>query len=197
MEDPAITERLRSATVGIAGAGGLGSNAAIALARAGVGSLVIVDFDRVEESNLNRQYYYPDQIGDFKVDALKMNIEKAVPACGVKAINRKLEKGRMTEPFSDVDIIVEALDSAVEKVQLIEEALAMFPEKPIVAASGVAGIGGGERLKLIRSGNLFLVQDPESKSSDEEICLAPKVGMMAYYQANIVLELILGGKTWQ
>lgn len=192
MEDPTISQRLHNASVGIAGVGGLGSNVAMALARSGVGNLIIVDHDLVEESNLNRQHFFRDQIGEPKVEALKQNIERAVVTCGVKAINKKLEKGRMTEPFTDVDIVVEALDSAETKVQFIEETLMNLPGKPIVAASGVAGIGGSERVKLVRSGDLFLVQDPESKSSDDDISLAPKVGMMAHYQANIVLEILMG-----
>ena len=194
MDEQALKETLRRATVGIAGAGGLGSNVAFALARAGVGNLIIVDFDRVEESNLNRQQFFHDQIGELKVEALRENILRAVPSCGVKAINQRLEKGSMTEPFRHVDILVEALDAADLKVHLIEEALIGMPDTPLVAASGVAGIGGGERLKLIRSGTFFLVQDPSSASSDDEPSLAPKVGMMAFYQANVVLEILMGEK---
>ena len=83
MHDPEIARKLKEASVGIAGAGGLGSNIAMALARAGVGHLLIVDFDKVEESNLNRQYYFRDQIGEFKVEAIRENIEKAVTTCHV------------------------------------------------------------------------------------------------------------------
>ena len=114
-----ISKILRSSSVGIAGAGGLGSNVAMALARAGVGSLVIVDFDRVEASNLNRQYFFLDQVGRWKVEALEENIHRAVGECKVKPLNIRLVPGRMHEPFGDVDVIVEALDRASAKVSFI------------------------------------------------------------------------------
>ena len=107
-------------------------------------------------------------------------------------INRHLEPGSMYEPFRDVDVAVEALDAAQTKARFIEEVLLNLPGKPVVAASGVAGYGGSERISLRRSGDLFLVQDPESKSSDEGVLLAPKVGLMAHYQDNTVLEILLG-----
>ena len=191
-----IVGTLEGSVVGIAGAGGLGSNVAMALARSGVGTLIIVDFDRVEERNLNRQQYFRHQIGVLKVDALRENILGASPSCNVKTLNLRLEPGTMTDPFrnTDVDVLVEALDAAELKVRFIEEALTGLPGVPVVAASGVAGVGGGERLRLVHSGNLHLIQDPESASSDAEPSLAPKVGMMACYQANIVLEILLGMK---
>ncbi len=191
MDDPAVIDKLQNATVGIAGAGGLGSNIAMALARAGVGRLVIVDFDEIEESNLNRQYYFLDQVGKSKLQMLKQNIDAAVRSCDVDIIERKLEAGAMSAPFGDVDVVVEALDAASTKVKFIEECLTDL-DVPVVAASGVAGWGGSERVKLTRSGKLYLINDPESLSSDEGVLLAPKVGLLAHYQANTVLEIILG-----
>lgn len=98
----------------------------------------------------------------------------------------------MAEPFREVDVVVEAFDSARTKVSFMEEVLRDLPGKPLVVASGVAGYGGSERVSLRRSGSLYLVQDPEARSSDEDVLLCPKVGMMAHYQANVVLEIILG-----
>lgn len=193
MHDPRIASKLREAHVGIAGAGGLGSNIAMALARAGVGRLTLVDFDRVEESNLNRQYFFLDQIGEYKVDALKHNIESAVKGCEVEIINSKLGPGSMSEPFSGVDVVVEALDLAETKARFIEEILLNLPGKPIVGASGVAGFGSSDRLKLVRFGDLYLVQDPGAKPSDEDVLLSPRVGLFAHYQANVVMSIILGG----
>jgi sulfur carrier protein ThiS adenylyltransferase len=194
MDDPEVARKLSEASVGIAGAGGLGSNVAMALARAGVGYLLIVDFDKVEESNLNRQYYFRDQIGEYKVEALRENIEKAVTSCHVELLNKRLEKGSMHEPFTEVDVVVEALDSARAKADLIEDVLTNLPGKPLVGASGVAGYGGGERIKLERFGDLYLVQDHESRSSDEDVLLSPKVGLFAHYQSNVVIELLMEGK---
>jgi sulfur carrier protein ThiS adenylyltransferase len=193
MDRPEVTSRLRGSRVGIAGAGGLGSNVAMALARAGVGHLLLVDFDRVEESNLNRQYYFLDQVGEVKVEALKENINRAVKGCTVEVLNRKLESGSMAGPFSEADVVVEALDEAETKVRFIEEVMKAFPDKPVVAASGVAGYGNSDRIRLVRCGNLYLVQDPAAESSHDDILLSPKVGHFANYQANIVLEVIMGG----
>ena len=147
----------------------------------------------VEESNLNRQYFFMDQVGEYKVEALRENIERVVRSCHVEILNKKLDKGTMHEPFDEVDVIVEALDSAVVKADFIEDVLRRIPGKPIVAASGVAGIGGSERIVLERFGDLYLVQDHEAHSSDEDVLLSPKVGLFAHYQANVVLDILLGG----
>ncbi|MGA1872355.1 MAG: sulfur carrier protein ThiS adenylyltransferase ThiF [Thermoplasmatota archaeon] len=193
MKDPIIEAKLAGSSVGIAGAGGLGSNVAMALARSGVGHILIVDFDKVEVSNLNRQYYFRDQIGEYKVEALRENIEKAVTTCHVELFNSKLKKGSMHLPFGEVDVVVEALDAAGTKADFIEDILTNLPGKPLVGASGVAGYGGSERIVLERFGDLYLVQDHDARPSDEDVLLSPKVGLFAHYQANIVLDILLGG----
>lgn len=193
-EKAALHAKLRSASVGIAGAGGLGSNAAIALARAGIGRLVIVDFDVVEKKNLTRQYYFLDQVGSFKVDALKATIERAAEGVKVEAIRRKLVPGKMAEPFRDVDVVLEALDDAEVKTRFVQEILKDLPGKPVVAASGVAGWGACERIELKKIPPLHLVRDERARSSSEGVLLAPKVCTMANMQANVVLELLLGSE---
>src|SRR6056297_322736 len=130
-----IKETLSKETVGIAGAGGLGSNAAVALARSGIGQIIIVDFDVVEESNLNRQYYFLDQLGMKKVDALTQNIHRINPQITIDSVQLKLEQGQMHIPFVSTDIIIEALDDAKTKKIFIEEILEKLPNTPIVAAS--------------------------------------------------------------
>lgn len=187
-----IRMNLQKASVGIAGAGGLGSNAAVSLARAGVGSLVIVDFDKVEESNLNRQYFFRDQIGKVKVEALKENILKIRPDVKIKILNQKLVKGEMEKPFLDVDVVIEAFDTAETKAQFIEEILLKLPDKPIIGASGVAGYGHSDRIATRHLGKLHMCYDEEAKSSDEDVLLAPKVSIIANWQANLALEIILG-----
>lgn len=193
-EQDLIIKRLRQSCVGIAGVGGLGSNAAISLIRAGVGSLVIVDNDRVEESNLNRQYYFSDQIGKRKIDALKENIERINEDVHIDAYYEKLKPGNITSYFQDVDVIIEALDNAVTKVEFIEEVLQKLPDTPVVAASGVAGYGHSDRICTRMMGNLYVCYDENARSSDEDVLMAPKVCLMANWQANIVLELLLGEK---
>lgn len=187
-----IKETLSKKTVGIAGAGGLGSNAAVSLARSGIGKIIIVDFDTVENSNLNRQYYFLDQIGMKKVDALKENIYRINPHIIIETIHLKLIPGKMYTPFTTADIIIEALDDAKTKKLFIEEITEKLPETPIVAASGVAGYGHSDRITTNHLGNLHVCYDEHAKSSEEEILLAPKVCLMANWQANLVLELLIG-----
>ncbi len=187
-----ILARLKTCCVGIAGVGGLGSNAAISLIRAGVGSFVLVDFDSVEQGNLNRQYYFRDQIGKRKVDALKEIICRINPSASVETYGEKLLPGAMTRYFKEVDVIVEALDDAQTKIRFIEEVLQMLPDTPLVAASGVAGYGHSDRISTRHVGNLYVCYDENARSSDEDVLMAPKVCLMANWQANIVLEILLG-----
>jgi sulfur carrier protein ThiS adenylyltransferase len=187
-----IRKKLKESSVGIAGVGGLGSNAAISLARAGIGQLILVDFDRVEENNLDRQHYFRDQVGKVKVEALKENIKRINPWMNVDIFNQKLTKGSMDEPFHDADVIIEALDSAEAKTSFIEEIMEKLPDKPLVACSGVAGYGNSERIKTKHIGNLYLCQDEQARSSDEDVLMAPRVALMANWEANLVLEILLG-----
>jgi sulfur carrier protein ThiS adenylyltransferase len=189
-----IADILAASSVGVAGLGGLGSNVAMALARAGVGRLVLVDFDRVEGKNLNRQAYFSSQVGELKTVALRENILAANPDTDVKTVGQRLTPGSMAMPFSDVDVVVEALDNAETKARFIEEVLVALPRVPLVAASGVAGIGGSERIRLRRSGNLYLIHDDDALSSDDDVLLAPRVGLFAHWQSNLVLEILLEGR---
>ena len=177
-----IRKKLKESCVGIAGVGGLGSNAAISLARVGIGRLILVDFDSVEENNLTRQYYFRDQIGKVKVEALKENIKKINHWMKVDIFNEKLTKGSMDEPFHDADVIIEALDSAEAKTSFIEEIMEKLPDKPLVACSGVAGYGNSERIKTKHIGNLYLCQDEQARSSDEDVLMAPRVALMANWE---------------
>ncbi|MGF3554887.1 MAG: sulfur carrier protein ThiS adenylyltransferase ThiF [Thermoplasmatota archaeon] len=187
-----IKGKLKKSIIGIAGLGGLGSNAAVSLARAGVGKLVLVDFDIVEKNNLNRQYYFLDQVGKYKVDALKENIKKINPETTVETYNMKLIKGSMEKPFKEVDVVIEALDNAETKTVFIEEILTKLPRKPIVAASGVAGYGHSDRIKTKKLGCLYMCYDEHAKSSDDDVLMAPRVILMANWEANVALEIILG-----
>lgn len=187
-----IKIKLRKSSVGIAGAGGLGSNAAVSLARAGIGRLVIVDFDKVEAGNLNRQHYFFDQIGMHKVEALKETIHRIDQSVKVDIFNQRLVKNSMDRPFHNVDVIVEALDSADTKTMFIEEVTKKLPGVPIVACSGVTGYGHSDRIITKKLGKLCMVYDEEAKDSNEDVLMAPRVILMSNWQANIVLEILLG-----
>lgn len=187
-----IKQILQNSSVGIAGAGGLGSNVATSLARTGIGRLVIVDFDNVEESNLNRQYYFHDQIDMLKVNALKENINRIDESIKIETFNHRLSKDSMDRPFHDVDVIVEALDKAETKTRFIEEIMSKLPETPLVACSGVSGYGNIKRVKTKKMGNLHMVYDEQAKDSEDDVLTGPRVILMANWQANIVLEILLG-----
>ena len=187
-----IKEKLRKSSVGIAGIGGLGSNAAIALVRAGIGRLVLIDFDKVEDSNLDRQYYFLDQVGKIKVEALKDTIKRINSTIKVEILKQRLEKGSMEKPFHNVDVVIEALDDAKTKTEFIEEILLKLPDKPIVAASGVAGYGNSDRIATKRFGSLYMCYDEQARSSENDVLLAPRVCLMANWEANLALEIILG-----
>ncbi|MBN1198168.1 MAG: sulfur carrier protein ThiS adenylyltransferase ThiF, partial [Bacteroidales bacterium] len=161
------TDQLQSAlstkTVGIAGCGGLGSNCAIALARVGVGRLIIADFDSVSESNLNRQYFFRDQIGEKKSAALKENIHRINPSVMVESLEMKLTADTIPAIFSSCNVVVEAFDLAEEKEMLIETMLRFFPGKPLVTGLGIAGWGKSEWIHLRKSDNLYICGDEVSE----------------------------------
>ncbi len=184
-------EKLKGTCIGIAGCGGLGSNCAIALARAGVGHLVIADFDVVTAENLDRQYYFLDQVGEKKVLALRENIRKAAPSIKVEAHELRLGPDEVVRIFKDCQVIVEAVDRADMKLMIIETLTERFPDKFIIAGSGLAGYGGNNDLRTRRLGNLFICGDEASEVSEEMPPLAPRVGIVACMQANQALEIVL------
>lgn len=189
-----IKSKLKNYTVGIAGVGGLGSNCAVALARTGIGTLIISDFDIVYESNLNRQYFFKDQIGMKKVDALKENIQRINPEINIIDNFIKLNETNIVDLYKDCDVIVEAFDLAEMKKMLIETCLSELPEKPIVLGLGMAGWGQNNIIKYRQSENLYICGDEISEVADENPPLAPRVGMVANMQANTVLEILLSEK---
>lgn len=186
-----IRRRLSKKTVGIAGAGGLGSNCAAALVRCGIGKLVIVDFDMVSESNLSRQFYFKDQVGMKKTDALSVNLRRIDPDVRLEMLDLKLDKENIPSFFSDCDVIVEAFDLADQKQMLIETVLSRLPDKPLVIGIGMAGYGMNETVHLRKEGNLYICGDETSEISEDLPPIAPRVGMVANMQANVVLEILL------
>ena len=184
-------EKLKGICIGIAGCGGLGSNCAMALARAGVGTLVIVDFDTVTVENLNRQYYFRDQVGQKKVLALQENIKKVNPDIDVQAHDVRLGPDEVVDIFKNCQVIVEAFDRADMKLMIIETVSERFPDKFIIAASGLAGYGENNALRTRRLGSLFICGDETSEVSADLPPLAPRVAIVAAMQANQVLEIIL------
>jgi sulfur carrier protein ThiS adenylyltransferase len=186
-----IKKRLSTRTVGIAGAGGLGSNCAVALARVGIGKLIIADFDTVSRENLNRQYFFTDQVGLKKVDALKDNIERINPDVLVEVHDLRLDAGNIARIFSSCSIIVEAFDHAEMKKMIAETVITEMPDKYLIIGSGVAGFGDNSAIKTTRSENIYICGDQENETSLHLPPLAPRVGIVANMQANLVLEILL------
>ena len=182
---------LESAVVGIAGAGGLGSNCAMHLVRAGVKKLVIADFDVVGESNLNRQFFFRDQLGRKKVDALAENLRRIEPDLSLDLRAVRLAPDNIDWTFSGCSVIVEAFDSADAKSMLLHALLPLG--KPIVSASGIAGWGRSLAIGQRRIGkNLILIGDTSRDVSNGLAPFSPRVGIAAAMEANAVVSLLLG-----
>jgi sulfur carrier protein ThiS adenylyltransferase len=192
LPDNHIRLRLKDKVVGIAGCGGLGSNCVVALARVGVGNLILVDFDKVEESNLNRQYFFRDQVGKSKVEALREIIQRIDPKVHTEAHVLTLNSANIPLLFKDCDVIVEAFDKAEMKHMIIETVAERMPGKPLICGIGLAGWGQNRTLGIKAFDNIFICGDEESEVSDEFPPLAPRVGIVANMQANQVLEILLG-----
>ncbi|MEI7816968.1 MAG: sulfur carrier protein ThiS adenylyltransferase ThiF [Desulfuromonadales bacterium] len=190
---PGVHSRLKSATVGIAGVGGLGSSVAVALARVGIGRIVIADFDVLEPSNLNRQQYFIDQIGRFKVEALVENLQRINPYVTVEPHCLLLGPKNIPVVFSDCSIVVEAFDRADMKAMLVNTVLEVMPQSTVVAASGMAGYGSNNSIISRKvSQRLYLVGDAVSEAAPGNGLMAPRVGIAAHHQANQVVRILLG-----
>ena len=191
LDEPRL-QRIRRTKIGIAGVGGLGSNCAQLLARSGFVDFVLVDFDHVDNSNLNRQFYFEDQIGQTKVQALARNLRQINPAVKLRMVQERVGTDNVSQLFADCDAVVEAFDSPVSK-RMIAEAYSRSG-KLLVAASGLAGWGDNDRIKVHRiHSRFYLVGDLTSGVEGGLPPLAPRVMIAAAKQADIVLGWVLDG----
>ena len=186
-----LQRKFAEASVAVCGLGGLGSNIAISLARAGVGHLHLIDFDRVDISNLNRQQYFADQIGSFKTEALTANLKMIAPYCDVTADCVRLDEDNMPELLKNEGIICEAFDKADQKAMLVNCVLENMPEKYLVAASGMAGIAPANLITTKRIAKRFyLCGDGVSDVEDGMGLVAARVMICAAHQAHTVIRII-------
>ena len=181
---------LESVRVGIAGAGGLGSNCAMHLVRSGVKHITIADFDVVNESNLNRQFFFRDQIGQKKVEAIKANLLRIEPDADIRAVDMRLDASSAREVFADCGIVVEAFDAVDAKVMLVS-AFASSGKK-LVTASGLAGWGRSNAMRVRKMGNIVAIGDGETSVGKGVAPVSPRVGIAAAMEANAVVSLLLG-----
>lgn len=183
--------KISSATVAICGLGGLGSNIAIALARSGIGKLILIDHDRVDLTNLHRQQYKANQIGMYKTDALCENLREIAPYLVIEAHNAYLTEDNAIEFIKEADIICEAFDDAEAKAMLVNLILEKMPEKYLVAASGMAGLGSPNTIKTRKITNHFyLCGDEISDVNDGIGLISSRVMVCAAHQAHTVLRIL-------
>ena len=187
---------LKKGNVIIAGIGGLGSNIATSLARVGVGNITIVDFDIVEPSNLNRQYYFINQLGLNKTDALETTLKNINPYIKVNKINKKITKDNIGKILVGYDIIIEAFDNTESKLLIAENVQKLFKDSFVILASGVAGYFDTSIIKKRKLGNnAIVIGDFENEADFHMGLMSPRVSVAANIQANEAVRYLLRNKS--
>jgi len=190
-----IRDHLSRFRVGIAGAGGLGSNCAASLARSGIGTIVIADFDILEPGNLYRQYYFTSQLEMFKATALKETIARINPDTLVIAHTVQLNPENIQMIYSGCDVIVEALDEVEMKDMLAETIQEKMPGIPLIMGSGLAGWGNIESLRCRKiDDTLYVCGDETTETTPDNPALAPRVSIVANMQADMVVGILMNKK---
>ena len=186
-----LHKKLRNASVAVCGLGGLGSNIAVLLARAGVGKLHLIDFDKVDISNLNRQQYLIHQPGMYKTDALSEIIRSITPLCEIKTHRVKIDEDNFRELLKDEPIVCEAFDGAEQKAMLVNGVLESFPEKYLVSGSGMAGISSSNLIRTRKVARRFYLCGDEKSDVAEGLGLvSARVMVCAAHQANMIIRII-------
>lgn len=186
-----LQTKFSSATVAICGLGGLGSNIAISLARAGVGKMILIDFDKVDITNLHRQQYKAKQIGLNKTDALFDNLREIAPYVELETHTERITEENAAAMLQGADIICEAFDSAECKAMLVNLVLETMPDKYIVVASGMAGMGSANTIQTRKvSKRFFICGDGESDVSEAGSLVSSRVMLCAAHQAHTVLRIL-------
>lgn len=187
-----LQRKFSSACVAVCGLGGLGSNVAVSLARSGVGTLLLIDFDKVDMSNLHRQQYAVSQLGMCKTDAMKQTLAEIAPYCNVVTHTVKLKEDNLSL-IADCDVVCECFDNTEYKALLVNGVSEYYPEKYIVAASGMSGLHTGNTIHTKKFGKrLYICGDETSDVADDGTLFAPRVMLCAAHQANTVLRIIAG-----
>ncbi len=180
-----------AATVAICGLGGLGSNIALALARAGIGKLILIDFDSVDITNLHRQQYKANQIGMNKTEALKDNLLEIAPYVTLETHSVRISEDNAEALLKNADIICEAFDDAECKAMLVNLVIERMPEKYLVTASGMAGFGSANSIRTRRiSKRFYICGDETSDVSEAGSLIVSRVMLCAAHQAHTVLKIL-------
>ena len=187
-----LQQKFSSTSVAVCGLGGLGSNVAISLARAGVGTLHLIDFDKVDISNLHRQQYTVSQLGMYKTEAMKQTLAELAPYCKVVTHTVKLTEKNLSL-IADCDIVCECFDNAECKAMLVNGVAEHYPEKYIVTASGMSGLHTSNTITTKKLGKrLYICGDGASDVDNDGTLFAPRVMLCAAHQANTILRIIAG-----
>lgn len=190
---PMVHKKVKEAKVAVAGLGGLGSHVAVMLARTGVGELLLVDFDVVEPSNLNRQHYRISHLGMKKTEAMKQQLKEINPYIVVNSKTIRVTEENAAEIFLGYPIICEAFDRAEAKAMLVETVLSQLKSTYLVGGSGMAGYASSNLIKTKRQmKRLYVCGDFENEAAIGNGLMAPRVEVCAGHQANMILRLLLG-----
>ncbi len=190
---PGVHKIIKKSTVAILGLGGLGSAVAGAMAKIGIGKMLLSDYDVVEPSNLNRQHYFVDQIGMQKTRALKDNLLRMNPSLSLELIDKQLTEEILPHLFRNVDVLIECFDNPVMKAATFRSALTKMENVSYIGSSGMAGFGDNNIIttRMLRQG-MYIVGDDTSAARPGMGLMAPRVGIAAHHQANQALRLLLG-----
>lgn len=188
-----LQKRFSHGVVAVCGLGGLGSNIALSLARAGIGRLILIDYDRVDITNLHRQQYKAAQVGLYKTQALKENLKEIAPYIQVETHREKITEENAQGLLQEADIICEAFDDPECKAMLTDLVLSRMKEKYLIAASGMAGIGSANGLCTRRiTSHFYLCGDGVSDVKEGQGLLASRVMVCAAHQAHMALRILAG-----
>ena len=188
-----ITDKLAQATVAVCGLGGLGSNVAINLARAGIKKLILVDFDIVDMTNLQRQQYKANQVGLPKAKALVENLKEIAPYVELELYNEKITEDNIDKFVANAEVVCEAFDNPEAKSMLVNEVLEKYPQKYLVAASGMAGLDSANSITTRKiSKRFYLCGDGKSDVTQGLALLAPRVQICAAHQALTIIRILAG-----
>ncbi len=186
-----LQKSFSAATVAICGLGGLGSNIAFALARAGIGKLILIDFDKVDITNLHRQQYKASQIGRYKAEALSENLLEIAPYVTLKTHNVRITEENIHSLLAEADIICEAFDAAASKAMLVNVVSETMPDVFLVAASGMAGLGSANAIQTRRiTKRFYLCGDGVSDICDGVGLFSSRAMLCAAHQAHTVLRIL-------
>lgn len=185
--------RFKNSRVAVCGLGGLGSNVAVALARAGVGELHLIDFDEVDLSNIHRQQYVMKQIGMKKTDALRELIEQIAPYTEILTDTVQITEENYVNLLKEDDLICEAFDCPEAKAMLVNSVLETFPEKYIVAASGMAGLSSANTIKTRKITDKFYLCGDETSDIQKGMGLfSSRVMLCGAHEAHMILRILAG-----